>query len=78
MNPLLSCDNPFETDRLNEAGNFRPEWDVPSIGEEISSSLDHDVEAVRSQAKPDPKRTIHVIVGDPGHGKTHLFGRLFL
>jgi hypothetical protein len=74
--PPQTCEHPFASNRLNEALDFRPEWDVPDVGRLISDALDHDIGAVRASPDPDPARKIHLIYGPAGYGKTHLFGRI--
>lgn len=72
--PLL--DNPFEADRLNEAANFRPEWDVPSINAGVSGWINQEVESIRRRPATDERRKVAALLGPPGYGKTHLFGRI--
>ncbi len=74
--PPFRVEHPFETDRLNGAGDFRLEWDVPAVGMDISTALADDVDTVRMHPAPDPARKIHVLMGPSGYGKTHLFGRV--
>jgi hypothetical protein len=71
-----SLDNPFEADRLNEASNFRPEWDVASINAGASDWINREVEAIRQRPAADERRKIAALLGSPGYGKTHLFGRI--
>jgi S-DNA-T family DNA segregation ATPase FtsK/SpoIIIE len=71
-----SLENPFEADRLNEAANFRPEWDVGSSNARVSDWINREVEAIRRQPAADERRKIAVLLGQPGYGKTHLFGRI--
>jgi S-DNA-T family DNA segregation ATPase FtsK/SpoIIIE len=70
------CEHPFESDRVNGPGDFRPDWDVPALGREVTDALARDIAAVRARPAPDPTRKMHLISGAPGYGKTHLFGRL--
>ncbi|MEZ6121557.1 MAG: DNA translocase FtsK [Planctomycetaceae bacterium] len=68
--------NPFAEDRLNSAIDYRPEWDVLSIHQEVSSSLEQLFRELNVSDVPDPERRILVLKAAPGTGKTHLFGRL--
>ena len=74
--PPPMCEHPFDSNRLNGASDFRPDWDIPSAGRTISAALNNDIAAVRSRPAPDPSRRIHLIRGAAGYGKTHLFGRV--
>lgn len=71
-----SLANPFRVDRLNRSDDYRPEWDVPSIHEQVSRRLLELVEIVARSKAPDPNAKIPVLLGTSGYGKTHLFGRL--
>jgi hypothetical protein len=73
---LPPCDHPFEANRLNVASDFRPDWDIPSLGGEVTVALSRDIKAVRERPAPDPTRKIHLLRGPAGYGKTHLFGRV--
>ena len=75
MNPL-QVEHPFTFDRLNGPGDFRAEWDVPSLGKAFTDSLSCDIDRVRSRPAPDPQRKLHLFSGQAGYGKTHLFGRV--
>ncbi|WP_439625031.1 FtsK/SpoIIIE domain-containing protein [Gemmata sp.] len=78
--PAAKVDDPFSEDRLNDADDFRPEWDVPTLGkrftDDFSAAIDQVRAHPRADPKPDPKLKIHAFVGPAGYGKTHLFGRL--
>ncbi|HVK08563.1 MAG TPA: FtsK/SpoIIIE domain-containing protein [Gemmataceae bacterium] len=69
-------EHPFADQRLDQAGTFRPDWDVPSAGREASDALAAEIDAVRSAPAPSASRKVHVLVGPSGYGKTHLFGRV--
>ena len=72
----LKVDDPFSTDRLNSVSDFRPEWDVPALGQSFTDSFSTAVNAVRSNSGLDAQRKIHAFLGPAGYGKTHLFGRI--
>ncbi len=69
-------DNPFRENRLNNSQNFRPEWDVPELNRVTSNWLVAEVGRLRGRKEPDPGQMIAVMLGPPGYGKTHLFGRI--
>jgi hypothetical protein len=69
-------DQPFASDRLNGAADYRTDWDVASFGREASDALANEVNAVRARPAPHGGRKIHVLVGPSGYGKTHIFGRV--
>jgi len=69
-------EHPFAMDRLNGPDDFRTEWDVPSLGKAFTEALSRDLDQVRSQPAPDPRRKVHLFAGQAGYGKTHLFGRV--
>ena len=67
--------NPFEHDVVAGPHQYRPDWDVLELNAEATEKLKHAVERARvAGAKTD--RKIPLLLGTPGHGKTHLFGRL--
>ncbi len=69
--------NPFGREVLNNPRDFVPEWDVPSHGREATASLLAAIRGMDAGAlEVDPNRKIRVLLGPPGYGKTHLFGRL--
>lgn len=68
--------NPFRESRLNDSGNYRPEWDVPELNAAVSNWLVEEVRRLAGRDRPDPGQMIAVITGPPGYGKTHLFGRI--
>jgi hypothetical protein len=68
--------NPFEADRLARAGSFVAEWDVPSLNERISTDLGAELDRLRERLTPDAREKVRLVIGPPGYGKTHLFGRL--
>ena len=68
--------NPFRESRLNNAENYRAEWDVPELNAAVSGWLVEEVRRLAGRAEPDPGQMIAVITGPPGYGKTHLFGRI--
>ena len=74
--PDVSPENPFAVDRLNSSANFRAEWDVPSVNADVSTWIDRQIEEVRKRDATNPEQKIGVMLGAPGYGKTHLFGRL--
>ena len=69
-------DDPFATIRLNDVGDFTPEWDVPEQGRAFSDAFSKAIDSVRAHPELDPNRTIHAFLGPAGYGKTHLFGRI--
>jgi len=68
--------NPFDEDRLNESGDFRPEWDVPALNASTSDWLLALVNDVRESPNVTAARKIAVLLAQAGYGKTHLFGRV--
>lgn len=68
--------NPFRRDRLNDPDDYVPEWDVRSIAQPVTERLKAAIESARGRTDPDPAGKIHVLLGPPGYGKTHLFGRI--
>jgi len=68
--------NPFGRAVLNGPADFQPEWDVESIARPATDRLLEAIEGARGSIGVDPNRRIHVMLGPPGYGKTHLFGRL--
>ncbi len=72
----MSSDNPFRESRLNNSKNFRPEWDVPELNQDITRTLVAEVSRLRGRKEPDPGQMILFVTGPPGYGKTHLFGRI--
>ncbi len=74
--PRLQYDDPFSTDRLNDIGDFVPEWDVPELGKSFTASFSAAIDATRARPGLDPTRRIHAFLGPAGYGKTHLFGRI--
>jgi hypothetical protein len=71
-----SYDNPFEADRLGDAESYCVEWDVPEINGHISSDVGKSLDVIRSRSGPDDREKVRVLLGQPGYGKTHLFGRV--
>lgn len=69
-------DDPFAVTRVNGPIDFLPEWDVPSVGRNVTDAILTDVERVRKNPAVDPARHIHLLLGQPGYGKSHLFARL--
>src|SRR5947209_12479853 len=72
----LSYENPFQADRLAGAGSFIPEWDVPSLNERIATDLGAELDRLRQRPQRDDREKVRIVLGPPGYGKTHLFGRL--
>ncbi len=68
--------NPFGRGVLNGPVDFVPEWDVPSIGRDVTERLKAAISAMDGRRGIDPNRKIQVLLGPPGYGKTHLFGRI--
>jgi len=68
--------NPFGRAVLNGPADFLPEWDVESIAKPATDRLLEAIEEARGSIRVDPNRRIHVMLGPPGYGKTHLFGRI--
>ena len=52
--------------------------DVESVNQKAGQALVASVQALRTQAQQQlqPQTRVHVVLGPPGAGKTHLFGRL--
>ena len=73
---LFKHDDPFSTIRLNDVGDFTPEWDVPEQGRAFSDAFSKAIDSVRTKPEVDPDRNIHAFLGPAGYGKTHLFGRI--
>src|SRR4051794_31561735 len=74
--PNLVYDNPFTVYKLGNAASFRPEWDVPSINEVVSDRVGQAIDEVRDRDHVDDAQKILLLLGAPGYGKTHLFGRI--
>lgn len=74
--PLQAPPNPFGRGILNGPADFIPDWDVPSIGAQATAQLLGAIGEINGRADVDPDRKIQVLLGPPGYGKTHLFGRL--
>lgn len=72
----LEVDDPFGTDRLNDVCDFRPEWDVPTLGKAFTEAFSTAVDAVRAHPEPSPTRKVHAFLSPAGYGKTHLLGRI--
>jgi DNA segregation ATPase FtsK/SpoIIIE, S-DNA-T family len=72
----LSYDNPFEADRLGSAASFSLDWDVPEINEHVSTDVGKALDAIHTRDGTDDRAKVRVLLGAPGHGKTHLFGRV--
>ncbi|HYT92178.1 MAG TPA: FtsK/SpoIIIE domain-containing protein [Gemmataceae bacterium] len=73
---LPPFNNPFSEGRLNTGTDFRPEWDVPELNRSISDNLAKLARAVKGRVQPDPGQMVQVLLGPPGYGKSHLFGRI--
>jgi S-DNA-T family DNA segregation ATPase FtsK/SpoIIIE len=71
-----SFGNPFEADRLVSAAAFVPEWDVPSVNERITADLRTALEKARHPSGASGPEKARMLVGAPGYGKTHVFGRV--
>ncbi|MEW4486642.1 DNA translocase FtsK [Thalassoglobus sp. JC818] len=72
----IAGSNPFASDRLNHAFDYRPEWDVTTLHDAASRWLESRIDSLSASEFADPQRKICVLRADPGVGKTHLFGRL--
>lgn len=72
----FQVDDPFNTDRLNDVGDYHPEWDVPTLGKAFTAAFSAAVDAVRASPEPSPGRKVHAFLGPAGYGKTHLLGRI--
>jgi DNA segregation ATPase FtsK/SpoIIIE, S-DNA-T family len=72
--PLLP--NPFDNDRLTEAGVFDPALDVTSVHQQASTWLEQAIERAAQLDKPDGKAKIAILQSTPGFGKTHVVGRV--
>lgn len=72
----FQVDDPFNTDRLNDVGDYRPEWDVPTLGKAFTEAFSAAVDDIRVNPDPSPTRKIHAFLGPAGYGKTHLLGRV--
>ena len=73
---LLIPPNPFHESRLNHSDDYHPEWDVLDLNAKVSNWLVNEVRNLLGRDKPDPGQMIAVLIGPPGYGKTHLFGRI--
>ena len=71
-----SFDNPFEHHRLNDSHDYRLDWDVPTVNRPVSGWLLEQIRGLANQVGVAPQRSIAVLLGPPGYGKTHLFGRV--
>jgi S-DNA-T family DNA segregation ATPase FtsK/SpoIIIE len=69
-------ENPFRVSRLNNAQDYRPEWDVPSLNEKAVNFLTQEIRSTKGLTRPNPEQRVSVILAAPGYGKTHLFGRI--
>jgi S-DNA-T family DNA segregation ATPase FtsK/SpoIIIE len=74
--PPSMLNDPFSVDRLNVAGDYHPEWDIPTLGKEFTDAFSAAIDEVCRHPQLDPKRKVQAFIGPPGYGKTHLFGRL--
>src|SRR5262245_44411743 len=74
--PVQAPPNPFGRGVLNGPADYVADWDVPSIGREPSERLLAAIKAIDGPARVNPDAKIQVLLGPPGYGKTHLFGRL--
>ncbi len=72
----MSLDNPFRESRLINGRNYRPDWDVADLDQDVSKWMVEEVGRLRGRADPDPGQMIAVMLDPPGYGKTHLFGRI--
>src|SRR4051812_21317333 len=72
----MSTPNPFANDRVNQATEFRPEWDVTSLNDYLTEELLGSINRLKGQEKPDPQQKIRALLSPAGYGKSHLFGRL--
>jgi S-DNA-T family DNA segregation ATPase FtsK/SpoIIIE len=68
--------NSFEADTLGSAAGFVPEWDAPSVNERITDDLRLALEKARRGTSAGGREKARILLGAPGHGKTHLFGRV--
>lgn len=69
-------ENPFKVSRLNNAQDYRPEWDVPSLNEKAVTFLTREIRSTKGLTRPNPEQRVSVVLAAPGYGKTHLFGRI--
>ncbi|WP_435010865.1 hypothetical protein P12x_002154 [Tundrisphaera lichenicola] len=72
----MTFDNPFRENRLNSSRDFRPDWDIPDLNQEVTRWLVSEVRRLKGRSEPDPGQVIAAMTGPPGYGKTHLFGRI--
>jgi hypothetical protein len=71
----LQVEYPFGSFVATGTSEFYPEWDVPSHGKSATDALAREIDLARSNAPG--FRNIHLLAGQAGYGKTHLYGRLF-
>src|SRR6516162_1673958 len=71
-----SPSNPFREFRANSTLDYQPEWDVPSVNEQVSDWLESTIRNLNVRREPDPGLLIPILLSPQGYGKTHLFGRI--
>lgn len=76
ITPDQVAPNPFGHAVLVGPDDYLPEWDVESIARRATDRLLEAIEDARGHVRVDPNRRIQVLLGPPGYGKTHLFGRI--
>jgi len=64
--------NPFHDDVVYDPTMYRPEWDVPSLNQHVVEGL----KAAIGGVSDGDDRKFRILLGQPGCGKTHLFGRV--
>src|ERR1700733_14870785 len=68
--------NPFEDDRLTDAGVFNPALDVGSVNQHASKWLEEAIVRAAHLATADGKAKIAVLRATAGLGKTHVMARV--
>ena len=73
---MRSLENPFDSYRVNDGGDFVPEWDVPDFGKQLIDELALALKEVAQHPDPIGSRRIQIIAGGSGYGKTHHLARV--
>ena len=68
--------NPFLGDVVGGPDDYRPEWDVAGLFGPATHAIDAAVQGAADGDRPDADNRIHLVLAEPGAGKSHLMGRL--